>query len=148
VDTITEMRELWALQQLKARYFRFIDTKCWAEWLDLFAPDATLQADWAASTLGRDGKTGEKFEGVAAIGAYVVPLLDKAHTVHQGHTPELTIHSSTAASGIWPMEDIVEHADVTIHGFGHYHETYRKIDGAWKIASLHLTRTRISTTYR
>lgn len=116
MDPIVEMRETWALQQLTARYFRFPDTKRWAEWLGLFTPDSTLQADWAASTLGRDGKTGEKFAGVEAIGA---PLLENARTVHHGHTPEIAIHSGTDASGIWPMEDIVEH-----DGFGHYHETY------------------------
>lgn len=31
----------------------------------------------------------------------------------------------------------------TLHGAGHYHETYAKVDGEWKIQSLHLTRTRM-----
>jgi hypothetical protein len=30
-----------------------------------------------------------------------------------------------------------------MHGFGHYHDTYRKIDGAWRIAGCKLTRIRL-----
>jgi hypothetical protein len=29
-------------------------------------------------------------------------------------------------------------------GHGHYHEVYRKQAGAWRIASVHLTRLRLS----
>jgi hypothetical protein len=28
-----------------------------------------------------------------------------------------------------------------LHGAGHYHETYEKQDGSWRINGLHLTRT-------
>lgn len=27
-----------------------------------------------------------------------------------------------------------------MRGYGHYHETYRRIDGEWRIATLRLTR--------
>jgi hypothetical protein len=30
-----------------------------------------------------------------------------------------------------------------MRGYGHYHEQYRKIGGAWRIARLHLTRLRL-----
>ena len=30
-----------------------------------------------------------------------------------------------------------------IHAYGHYHETYRKEDGRWRIASVHLKRLRV-----
>jgi len=32
-----------------------------------------------------------------------------------------------------------------LHGYGHYHETYRKIDGEWRIQSMKLTRLRLDT---
>jgi hypothetical protein len=35
-----------------------------------------------------------------------------------------------------------------LHAFGHYRETYRKIDGKWKITSLHVTRLRVIMSAR
>lgn len=65
-------------------------------------------------------------------------------TVHQGYNPQITIHSATEASGIWPMQDRLRFGPdspiTEIHGFGHYHETYRKIDGQWLIQTNRLTR--------
>jgi hypothetical protein len=33
-----------------------------------------------------------------------------------------------------------------VQGFGHYHETYTRKDGQWRIASLKLTRLYVSMT--
>ena len=44
-----------ALKRLKARYFYYMDTKQWDEWLALWASDATLEWDAAVSTRGRNG---------------------------------------------------------------------------------------------
>ena len=42
------------------------------------------------------------------------------------------------------MEDIVVAPDRSVvHGWGHYHETYRIIDGQWRFATVHLTRLRL-----
>ena len=35
-----------------------------------------------------------------------------------------------------------------MRGFGHYRETYRKVDGQWRIATLDLTRLRVDFTCR
>jgi hypothetical protein len=44
------------------------------------------------------------------------------------------------------MEDRIrwgQGSDVgTLHGWGHYHETYRQVEGEWLIATLRLTRLR------
>ena len=32
---------------------------------------------------------------------------------------------------------------VTLYGYGHYHETYEKVDGRWYIKTLKLTRIRV-----
>src|SRR5205823_5434530 len=71
----------------------------------------------------------------------VTPLL----TVHHGHMPEIEITSPTTASGIWAMEDLVRGLDGKnpMRGYGHYHETYERIDGHWKIKTLLLTRLRV-----
>jgi hypothetical protein len=149
MDPLKELIELEALKTLKARYFFFLDTKQWDSWLALFAPDATLKWDAAASTRGRDGQTGEMFVGIDQIRKHVVEgILDPAQTVHQGHTPILELTSETTATGIWAMEDILTATDKgrTLHAYGHYRETYRKMDGKWRITSLHLTRLRVITT--
>ena len=42
-----------------------------------------------------------------------------------------------------PLEDVVRLAPgVNLRGYGHYHETYRKVDGRWLIESSTLTRLR------
>jgi hypothetical protein len=33
-----------------------------------------------------------------------------------------------------------------VHGHGHYRETYRKVGGEWRFASVHLTRIRVVIT--
>jgi len=148
MDHLQKLLDVHALQQMKARYFLFLDTKDWSRWLDLFTEDATLLVDTAASTFARDAKTLPKVVGRDALREFVVPNLDKTPTVHHGHTPIFEFHSETEASGIWAMEDVVEFTDHTVHGHGHYRETYRKISGEWRFASVHLTRIRVVTTHR
>jgi hypothetical protein len=65
-------------------------------------------------------------------------------TVHHGHMPEIELTSPTTATGIWAMEDHLwwpAGSPITsLHGYGHYHETYRKSSEGWRIATLTLTR--------
>jgi hypothetical protein len=149
MEPLQELIELESLRRLKAQYFYYLDTKKWEAWLSLFVPDATLQWDSAPSTRGRDAQASPKHTGVDAIRKYVVEeILDPAQTVHHGHTPILELISSTEARAIWAMEDIVDSPSQTanLQAYGHYHETYRKVDGHWKISSLHLTRLRVRIT--
>ncbi|BBY38364.1 hypothetical protein MMAN_24980 [Mycobacterium mantenii] len=45
------------------------------------------------------------------------------------------------------MEDLLIFGDGReLYGAGHYHETYQKSDGRWRIKSLHLTRTILKMT--
>ena len=43
--------------------------------------------------------------GAAPFIAKLVPMLTPVVTVHHGHMPEIEVHSSTSASGVWAMED-------------------------------------------
>ena len=147
MDAATRLLELEALKRLKASYFYFVDTKDWDSWLDLFTPDGSFQWDEAPSTLGRDGRPGEKLVGREALSG-VAKMLEGACTVHIGHSPLIDLVSETEARGIWGMEDIVEKSDQTVHGWGHYHEVYRKTNGAWRIQSSHLRRLRLVITQR
>ena len=143
MDQITELLAIEAIKRLKARYFRYFDTKNWERWIDVFTDDVTLEFGVQVCADGAD-PTAAKLKGKKAILDYVVAYNTKEQTVHHGHTPEIEILTDTEARGVWAMEDIVDHADYTIHGFGHYHETYHKVEGEWRIASVRLTRLRIS----
>jgi hypothetical protein len=63
-------------------------------------------------------------------------------TMHHCHTPDIALTSPTTAMGIWAMEDLLMFGDGReLHGAGHYYETYDKLDGAWRIKTLHPSRT-------
>jgi SnoaL-like domain len=71
-------------------------------------------------------------------------------SVHQGFMPEIEIIDAENARGIWAMFDLVRFPEGPIKefsGYGHYHETYRKEGGAWKIAVIRLTCLRVDYTY-
>ena len=70
--------------------------------------------------------------------------LGETVTAHHGHTPIIDLTDDDTATGIWAMEDNLFMPDGSrLDGFGHYHETYRRIDGAWRIARSRLTRLQL-----
>ena len=148
MDHAQQWLELESIKQLKARYFRCMDTKDWEGWRRVFTEDASLEFDLAVSTLGRPGQPAPKLVGRDAILAYVSEAFATNQTVHHGHMPEIELLSETRARGVWAMEDIVDDGDRVVHGYGHYHETYEKVGGDWRIASVHLTRIRMSQVFR
>jgi uncharacterized protein (TIGR02246 family) len=122
-----------AIKNLKARYFRFLDTKRWEEFGDLFAGDAFFV----------DPETGQPtVRGRQAIVERVRGFVKDAVTVHHGHMPEIELTGPTTATAIWAMFDVLDDGDRSWEGYGHYEETYVKIDGEWKIQSSKLTRLR------
>ena len=134
--------ELESIRQLKARYCRFLDTKDVESWRAVFAPDVVVTLDMAVSAGGADPKTAPPLEGVDNFVPMVLGSLENAATMHHCHTPEIALTSLMTATGIWAMEDwIIFGNGNELHGAGHYHETYEKQDGTWRIKTLHLTRT-------
>lgn len=133
--------DLEAIKQLKARYFRTLDTKQWDAWRALFTDDALFEG------------TRRQFNGPDDFCAVTAKWLQHAVTVHHGHMPEIVFTGAESARGIWSMFDIVEFAveqDATgpyggrgFIGYGHYEEEYRLIGDTWKISLLRLTRLRV-----
>jgi hypothetical protein len=84
--------------------------------------------------------------GAAEIARSVSAALEGVVSVHHGHMPEIELTSSDTATGVWAMEDRLWFPPGSpvefLHGYGHYHETYRREDGRWRIATLTLTRIR------
>ena len=151
------------IKQLKARYCRCLDTKDWRGFLDVFAPDATIDSSDAYTPRDYSGAV-ILVDGVAPPDPnpawrsndprkFVVDLsqsLEGVSTVHHGHLPEIKITSPTTATGIWAMEDKLRwprgSAIREMHGYGHYVETYVRLPEGWRIKSLKLTRVRVDTT--
>lgn len=126
--------DLEAIRQLKARYFRTMDTKDWAGMRRVFTDGVVMDT----SSSG-----GGVIAGADDFMAFLEETLRDVVTVHHGHMPEIEITSSTSATGIWSMEDMLRWPDGTeMHGYGHYLETYEQVDGEWRIATSTLTRLR------
>jgi uncharacterized protein (TIGR02246 family) len=142
--TLDELIAFEEIKQLKARYCYYIDYHEWENYAGLFTEDGTIDTDTAVSTMGRDPKPQPQVAGRAQIRLFLDKLLNDATTVHQVHSPIIELITPTTAKAIWAMEDVVEMPGFHLHARGHYRETYRKeADGQWRIATLHLTRTRI-----
>ena len=125
------------IKQLKARYFRLMDTKQWELMRAVFAKDARL--------LDEESNTG--WTGRDAIMAGLAKLLAApTRTVHHGHMPEIELISENEARGVWAMNDWVDMPAVTLDGWGHYHERYVFEDGAWRIADERISRLRVVRT--
>jgi hypothetical protein len=138
------LETLFAVEQirtLKARYFRFVDTKKWNELRALFTDDATVFFP-------------EGFDAPRPIPEamkFIAEVLDSpVVSVHSGYMPEIEIVDQDHAKAIWPMQDHMYWSSEKqnpfgvseVHGAGHYHETYRREHGQWRISSLKLTRLR------
>ena len=126
------MSDIDAIQQLKARYFRTMDTKQWAEMRNVFADDVIIDTSNAGGSVVR---------GADAFVAFLQETLADVVTVHHGHMPEIAVTSVTTATGIWALQDILIWPNgMRLDGHGHYHDTYVKSDGQWRIASSTLSR--------
>jgi hypothetical protein len=132
-----EAAEILAIQRLKARYFRYLDTKDWARFREVFTDDVLSYRNDEEEPVSSGGDA-----WVAAVST----ILATAVTVHHGHNPEISLTSETTAEGIWAMFDWVDDPEHgrAVQGFGHYHELYEKgADGEWRIKQTRLRRLRV-----
>lgn len=133
---VRQLLDVEAIKQLKARYFRYVDTKQWTELAALFTASPHIDFGDVVFT--------DATEFATSTGS----LIGQTPTVHHGHMPEVELTGPDTATGVWAMEDLVTvpsgpHTPYGHHGYGHYHETYQRVDGRWRIARLKLTRLRL-----
>lgn len=148
--TLEDLEAREAIRQLKARYFRFVDTKQWERFAELFTEDAVLDVPLVRA---------EPLRGRAAIADRVRTGLTPMITIHHGHMPEIELDGPDRARGIWSMEDRLLSTTNELSadpeapgfgpryaGFGHYLERYvRGADGCWRIARSELRRLHLET---
>lgn len=132
---MSDLFELEAIKQLKYKYFRCLDTKCWEEMAETLAEDATAAYD--------SGKY--SYDGKSAIMEFLRGSLADPDVIslHMGHHPEITLTSATTAEGTWYLEDylIFAKANARLRGAGFYRDRYTKVDGHWKIQHTGYVRT-------
>ena len=124
------------ITELKARYFRGLDTKDW----DLFASTLTedVKGRYSGGLLSFDGReplVGFMRENLS--GSTVV-------TMHHGHHPEIDIaEDGQTATGIWYLQDMVIDLDgrTRLYGAAIYKDEYRLEEGEWKISFTGYSRT-------
>lgn len=129
-----------AIEETKARYCRFLDTKDWEGFGSVYTED--VYQDTTESG-------GSELRGRAALVEMVSSSLKDAKTVHHIHAPEIVFIDDDTADAIFAMKDRIVWSEQksreiglrSLTGWGHYHERYvREADGNWRIATQRLTR--------
>ncbi|MGE0773669.1 MAG: nuclear transport factor 2 family protein [Sphingomonadaceae bacterium] len=152
MDDLSRLVAIEEIKTLKARYFRGVDTKDWVLLDDVMAEDIVVDYRGTATDPGTGinyapDATGDTIQGRALVIDGLKKSLDGIVSAHQGYMPEIEILSDTEARGVWAMFDALRFpagAPISaLSGFGHYHETYQKIDGRWRIKTLRLPRLRV-----
>lgn len=137
-----QLSEIQKIITLKSQYCRFIDTKQWDELKNLVVTNPEMIFLDTAGNILYTFTDSETFINSCAF-------LEKAITTHHVHNPEIVILSENTAKAVWAMEDLIYFPQETespykkLHGFGHYHETYEKIEGDWKIKAFRLERLKL-----
>jgi hypothetical protein len=147
MSPLERLEAIESIRALKARYFRTLDTQDWTAHEQVFVPE--LVADMRDAAPVHD--PGAITHGAARYVAALAPILQGVVTVHHGHTPEIELLGDNTARACWAMEDKLWVGEGSVlpfrflHGYGHYHETYSRDAGGWRIATIRLTRLRIDT---
>ena len=115
-----------------------MDTKDWVGMRLVFADDAVIDTTASGGPVG---------EGADEFMTFLRETLADVVTVHHGHMPEITVTSPSTASAVWALQDMLIWPDGSrMHGYGHYHDTYEKIAGAWLIRTSTLSRLHMDFT--
>jgi uncharacterized protein (TIGR02246 family) len=131
---VQRLLDIEEIKQIKARYFRCLDTKDWEGLARVFTADAALEAE------------GNVREGRDNIVGFIAKVLDGVVSVHHGHMPEITVTGADSATGVWAMFDYLTlptEGAGGFRGYGHYHEEYVRQEEGWRIKRLLLTRLRV-----
>ena len=130
-----DLQNIEMIKQLKARYFRALDSKDWTLMKTCLAEHCTAKYD--------GGKY--SFEGREGIVQFFSSYMNDPQLIfmHHGHHPEINIINKNEASGIWYLQDIVINLEnnTTLRGAGFYHDEYIKQNDQWLINSTGYERT-------
>ncbi|MDG1771201.1 MAG: nuclear transport factor 2 family protein [Luminiphilus sp.] len=124
-----DLEAIELIKQLKARYFRFLDTRNIAGLHSVFTEDASARFKGPDYDFDLNG-----WPALEAF--YRKSFSADAFGMHNGHHPEIEV-SGDHATGIWYLQDIfvqLKH-DITVMGSALYEDEYRREGGVWRIAT-------------
>jgi hypothetical protein len=128
--------DIAAIEQVKYRYLRALDTKHWDEFADTLTED--VKGDYGPS-VGEELHFTNRADLVdfmrSALGPGVI-------TEHRVTHPEITVRNDEA-SGTWYLQDrvIVAEFNFMLIGAAFYRDHYRRTGDGWKISATGYDRT-------
>ena len=129
-----DLEAIELIKQLKARYFRFLDTGNQEGLQSVFTEDATahfIGGHYDIDVQGRD----------KLLKFYAYSFTEEKFGMHNGHHPEISVDGDNA-TGLWYLQDIFINLEenTTVMGSAIYEDTYVKVDGEWKIKTTNYER--------
>jgi hypothetical protein len=145
MDALERLIAIEEIKQLKARYFATLDGKDWRGLEGVFTDDAVMDLTEEMKHHGGGVDTGADplSRTPAGIVGFISGTIEHAVTVHEGHMPAIEPTGPEHATGTWQLHDWIQIGDSGFHGYGHYHDVYRKARGRWLIQSTRITRIRV-----
>ena len=130
------LADVAAIELLKYRYLRGLDTKHWDVFADTLTDD--VKGDYGSS-IGEEYHFTNRDELVEFMRSSLGPGVITEHRVTH---PEITI-TGDEASGIWYLQDrvIVAEFNFMLIGAGFYHDSYRRTANGWRISATGYDRT-------
>lgn len=122
-----DLESIEKIRQLKARYFRAIDTADQDLIRSCFAEDATVAFEGGNYVINLDG--------INEIAGFLHSAFhEKCATMHLGNHPEITV-SGNSADGIWYLYDIFYdlHNGIVRNGTALYEDRYVQQSDNWVI---------------
>ncbi|WP_041324298.1 nuclear transport factor 2 family protein [Mycobacterium marinum] len=128
--------DIAAIQQVKYRYLRALDTKHWDEFADTLTEDVV--GDYGSS-VGTELHFTNRTDLVDYMRSALGPTIITEHRVTH---PEITVTADTA-TGRWYLQDrvIVAEANFMLIGAAFYRDQYRRTAAGWRISATGYDRT-------
>ena len=122
-----DLQAIELIKQLKARYFRAIDTCNIAMLEDMLCEDVALSFSSPAYQFQVNGLAD-------ALDFYRSSFTKTRLATHNGHTPEIEVNGDEA-TGLWYLNDVFINLDkqTLLNGSAIYEDYYARIDGDWRI---------------
>lgn len=133
--TMQELYDIEKIKQLKARYFRALDTNDWTLFGDCLTDECVASySDGRLVLNGREAIVG--FMNKHMSGPTLLSM-------HHGHTPEIELTGDNAATGIWYLNDLVIDlkSNTQLFGAAIYSDEYIRDEDGWKISKTGYSRT-------
>ena len=135
-----------AITRQKARYCRYGDTKQWDRLArEVMLPDARLvYCDDAGKPLRVSGRD-LVFDSSTSFAAFYTNFFAQFDTMHNLCSADIEQVAPDEVKSVFGFEDQVMSKQLgawaEIRGGGYYHETWKLVDGEWKIQDLRMIRT-------